>query len=65
MTMCGYGTVTTRERLNGLARMLGIDGFHQHKHRQYHGDTEIYDDDEIVVPWAEINAKIFYREAVS
>lgn len=41
-TMCGWGSVTTRERLNGLCRALGLPrGFYQAKHTQYYGEHEI------------------------
>ena len=41
-TLAGWGTVTTRERLNGLCRALGLPrGFYQAKHAQYYGEDEI------------------------
>ena len=41
-TLAGWGTVTTRERLNGLCRALGVPrGFYQAKHAQYYGEDEI------------------------
>lgn len=38
LTLAGWPTVTTRERLNGLLETLGIpQGFFQRKHEQYFG----------------------------
>ena len=34
-TLAGWPTVTTRERLNGLCRLLNYGGFNQHKLEQY------------------------------
>ena len=44
-TLAGWPTVTTRERLNGLARSLGSPGFHQSKHEQYFNDQPVGADD--------------------
>jgi len=42
LTLYGYGTPTTRDRLNTMLRILEIDGgFHQHKHEQYFGTRMI------------------------
>ena len=42
MTMCGWGSVTTRERLNGICNMfLGRRPFHQKNHEQFYGDQPI------------------------
>jgi hypothetical protein len=42
MTLAGFGTVTTRERLNGLCDLLMCKRpFHQKKHVQYFDDMEI------------------------
>lgn len=39
---CGFGTTTTRERLNALLQLLGVrGGFHQHRHEQYFGSYKI------------------------
>ena len=45
-TLAGWGTPTTRERLNGLARMLHTPGrFHQQNHVQYYNGAPIGDRD--------------------
>jgi hypothetical protein len=42
MTMCGWGSVTTRERLNGLCELLiGRRPYHQHKHEQFYDEQPI------------------------
>jgi len=41
--MAGWGTPTTRERLNGIADWLGVEGFHQKNWTQYHGDVPVSD----------------------
>ena len=42
MWLCGHGTPTTRDRLNGLCLMLmDKKPFHQHKGVQYYDDTPI------------------------
>lgn len=42
MWLCGHGTVTTRERLNGLCEMLiGRRPWHQHKHVQMYDSKEV------------------------
>jgi len=42
VSLAGWGTPTTRERANGLLKMLGADiGFYQHKHEQYLGDKVV------------------------
>jgi hypothetical protein len=48
-TMAGWGTVTTRERLNTLANRLGAPKFSQRKGTQYHGDKEIGSKDIVVL----------------
>ena len=41
-TLAGWGTVTTRDRLNGLCVMLGLcNMFGQSKWEQYYGDNRI------------------------
>ena len=41
ITLAGWPTVTTRERLNGLLTELGKrEGVWQHKHKQYYGTHE-------------------------
>jgi len=54
MTLAGWGTPTTRERLNTLSNHIGIGRpFHQSKHSQYHttsgGSKEIHSKDIITV----------------
>lgn len=40
-TLAGWGTVTTRARLNTLLDWYGIKArFHQHKHEQYFNDEK-------------------------
>ena len=47
-TLAGWGTPTTRERLNALAQKLtGRGGFSQRKHVQYYNDQPI-DEREII-----------------
>jgi len=47
-TLAGWGTPTTRERLNALAlKLTGRQRFHQHKHVQYYDDRPI-DTNEII-----------------
>lgn len=52
--MCGWGTVTTRERLNGTLRVMGADkaGFFQKDGKQYfsdlRGEVREIQEDEIV-----------------
>ena len=42
MTMCGWGSPTTRERLNGICDMfVGHRHFHQKNHEQFYGDQPI------------------------
>ena len=42
VTLAGWGTPTTRERLNGLEQLLnGTRSFHQKNHRQFYGEIEI------------------------
>lgn len=44
MTLAGWPTVTTRERLNGLCELLhGTQRFYQSNNVQYMGDSEIDD----------------------
>ncbi len=40
-SMCGYGTPTTRSRLNCLAGHIGGGRFHQSKHTQHYNDKPI------------------------
>jgi hypothetical protein len=40
-TLAGWPTVTTRDRLNELARRLRSPGFSQMNFRQYFGDKEV------------------------
>lgn len=50
-TLAGWGTVTTRERLNGLCELLGCAGrFHQNQHKQYYRNTRIAAND-----WIELS----------
>ena len=49
VNMCGWGSVTTRERLNGLCRFLGIDGFFQKKGLQYFGGRRVSTTETIVL----------------
>lgn len=53
-SMAGWGTVTTRDRLNTLCRVLGSRaGFYQKNHAQYfsgpHGDIDIDPRDWVVI----------------
>ena len=42
LTMAGWGSATTRERLNAICEVLGYGRpFHQKDHVQYHGNREI------------------------
>ena len=42
VTLAGWGTPTTRERLNGLLEMLGSPvGFYQKNHEQYLGEEQV------------------------
>lgn len=42
MTMCGWGSVTTRERLNGVCELLiGRRPYHQVKHEQFYDEQPI------------------------
>ena len=46
MTLCGWGTVTTRERLNSLCRLLDSpSGFHQSKGEQFFDNKPISKND--------------------
>ena len=48
--MAGWGTVTTRERLNGLCRLLGLGCmFGQDKFVQYYGSRPVRTTEEIVL----------------
>lgn len=41
-TLAGWGSPTTRERLNGLCELLGLGRpFHQHRHCQMYGSRHI------------------------
>ena len=49
-TLAGWGSPTTRERLNGLCDVLGLGRpFHQSKHVQYFGDRPISTTETIVL----------------
>jgi len=49
-TLAGWGSPTTRERLNGLTELLGLGRlFHQSKHVQYFRDKPIGVSDTIVL----------------
>ena len=49
-TLAGWPTVTTRERLNGLCSLLGLNKvFHQCKHKQFFGLEEIDEMDTVVL----------------
>ena len=48
-TLAGWPTVTTRERLNGLCRLLGLGGFSQSKHVQYYNDKPVGANETIVL----------------
>lgn len=42
LTLCGWPTVTTRDRLNTICDyLIGNRPFHQKKHTQYFNDNEI------------------------
>lgn len=46
VTLAGWGSVTTRERLNGLCRVItGRQAFHQKNHVQYYNDQPIHERD--------------------
>ena len=50
LTMCGWGTPTTRERLNGICDMFGFGRpFSQSKCFQYYNNTKIADTDRILI----------------
>jgi hypothetical protein len=50
LTLAGWGTTTTRERLNGLCELLiGCRPFNQRKHEQYFDDMEIGESEIIVI----------------
>lgn len=50
LTLAGWGTPTTRERLNGILHTFGYNsGFHQKNHIQYFDDIEIDESDWITV----------------
>lgn len=45
-TLAGWGSVTTRERLNGLCRVInGCGAFSQRNHVQYYNDEPIHERD--------------------
>ncbi len=49
-TLAGWGSVTTRERLNGLCDLLGLDRrFSQHKYVQYYGSHQVGVNETIVL----------------
>jgi hypothetical protein len=39
--MCGWGTVTTRDRINAVADRMGAERVYQTKFVQFHGAEEI------------------------
>jgi hypothetical protein len=42
LTLAGWPTVTTRDRLNGILQYAGIaERFRQHKNKQYFGEDEV------------------------
>lgn len=50
VTLAGWNTCTTRERLNGLLLAMGLScGFSQRQHEAYFCDTPIDPDDSIIV----------------
>ena len=50
LTLCRWGTVTTRDRLNAICDLfMGQRPFHQKKHTQYFNDSVIATDQVIVV----------------
>ena len=52
MTLAGWPTPTTRERLNGLCEVLRISArFYQRDHVQYFGDNEVHPHE-----WFTVNA---------
>lgn len=45
LTLAGWGTNTTRDRLNAITETLfGWRGYHQHKHEQYFRDKPVETD---------------------
>lgn len=57
LCMCGYGTVTTRDRLNGVLECVGVKGrFSQRSHVQHYNDEPIGINDTITVPYADLTA---------
>ena len=49
-TLAGWGTVTTRDRLNTLTRLMGCGSmFSQKEHVQYFGSDEICSDDVVTL----------------
>lgn len=49
-SLAGWGTVTTRERLNGLYQLInGTRPFHQHNHEQYFNDKPISTRDTFII----------------
>lgn len=51
MTLAGWPTVTTRERLNGLLTAMcpSHEGFYQRNHKQFFGNEEIASNDVVRV----------------
>jgi hypothetical protein len=47
MTLCGWPTVTTRERLNGICTMLQRGSWYQMKHEQYFDEVRLEHDHEV------------------
>ena len=48
MNMCGWGTPTTRERLNGICNYFGLEGFSQRNHTQYYGEQAIESNQSVI-----------------
>ena len=49
-TLAGWGTVTTRDRLNTLIRLMGKGSmFRQMRHAQYYGNEQIESTDVVII----------------
>jgi hypothetical protein len=52
LTLAGWPTATTRERLNGVLELIKADcRVYQEKHTQFYGNTEIDDEDNMTLDW--------------
>jgi len=51
LTLAGWGTVTTRDRLNTICRLIGTGGFSQMRGRQYFAGAEIGENDTLTVQY--------------